>query len=89
MPTPTSTNWNKSPTTPKPPTTTTMVTTTERGTESTAMKVKDMAGMELKGMAQRDTDRKLHNPKRTTGASKNRNRKRLRSARSKHSVWIL
>jgi len=63
-----------------------MVTTTERATESTAMKVKDM---ELKAMAQRDTARKLHSPKRTTGASKNRNRRRLRSARSKHSVWIL
>jgi len=86
MPTPTSTNWNKSPTTPKPPITTSMVTTTERATESTAMKVKDM---ELKGMAQRDTARKLHSPKRTTGTSKNRNRRRLRSARLKHSVWIL
>ena len=82
-----STNWNKSPTTPKPPTTTSMVTTTERTTESTAMK--DMAGMEPKARAQRDTVRKLYSPKRTTGASKNRNRRRLRSARSKHSVWIL
>lgn len=89
MPTPTSTNWNKSPTKPKPPTTTSMVTTTERATESTAMKVKDMAGMERKVMAQRDMARKLHSPKRTTGASKNRNRRRQRSARSKHSVWIL
>ena len=87
MPTPTSTNWNKSPMTPKPPITTSMVTTMERATESTAMK--DMAGMEQKAMAQRDMARKLHSPKRTTGASKNRNRRRLRSARSKHSVWIL
>ncbi len=88
---PTSTNWNKSPMTPKPPiTTTSTATTTERATAvSTAMKDMEPKGTAQRNTALRGTARKAKLLKRTTGVSKSRSLKPLRSARSKLLEWIL